>query len=525
MNALAEMESQTDCAVNVNNALTEMTKNEDAEIEIQNQIPKYLEDANRILSELYKHMETIDNRAADYAKFFYQQAEAIAQNSHTNDDEAIVNAMTNVCIGMAVQGVGKLVRLAKEGETLHRIKSFLCKEAEEKLPVIQKHGDNVLTILNSYYDEFSKFNGNTENGYALFQKLRLAQHTFNMHVFLKNTYEAAIKGEFYDAVFPSIYQTNQEFIESFINPQKGANTNEKYEYYVQAMQEFIAGITEKTKNNEMLTLKEYIFVKDSLLMSTAIHDYYPLSRNRNFAKLVLDSNGNENKNLTLLSENFYHDFYQLGIIGREREDSPLAQAINDNNALEIFFTHIEQYIKIKKEFFSRKKKYSINVCLLGSLLFLLTFVGEGDWFVAITTSIVGMIIAYVIAPYKVLRTKYHLKLTCVNRTIQTVCLNNAGYQGAINLAKLNAAFTNKIVMTLGCGIVFQFIIPLPIIGFLVGAFIGFLIPREIDDEKDGELYIDYNQVSTGSTWKVKTIFALLVIANLFVFYTVISSFF
>lgn len=487
----------------------------DTLVQLNQQVPRYLEEADRLLSSLFETMSSIDQNAANIARGFYQQAEAIADTTGKIDKDALAAAITLECVGDAIKGVGQFINWFKKNKALNEIKATLRSEAKIKLPIIRRHLGNLSAIVDGYQDAYDNFNGSAEDGYTLFQNLRLAQYTFDLNIYLRDTYQAVMEGNFYNGEMPSIYSVNRQYIDNFINPKKGFTEAEVFQNYVEAMEPFLTSIADKTAMDEAPTLDEYVFARDSTMMYTAIHDYYPLSRDNDLADLRSDKDPDD---LILVSEGFYDDFARLFYEGSEHQNSLLGSALYGNEALDMIAQHYPQFWGIRRDYNSRRRLYTINNFLLGILFFLIAF-GYWDWkwYWSLATGIGGMILGYWAAPFKTLKSIYHLKETCVNRTIQAVSLSNSGYKETLNLAKIETEHTKSILAALIWGVIGQFVIPVPVIGFIIGAVFGFMGSGDAEDY--GGRPIDYQQIKTGSRWKSIMVCILLSLSTLYVLYT------
>ncbi|MCM1297226.1 MAG: DUF456 domain-containing protein [Muribaculaceae bacterium] len=493
----------------------------------------FIEDANRITALLFQELGRVDQQFNEKARIFFNTADKISQSMKRNDDDQTMGVIINTAIGFVTLGVGSIVSWVKTENTLNTIRQRIVKELGRKMEGVNENYAACLDICNDALDRWVNFpiDGNLKDYIGAVNDYRMAQYAFDLQNYIIDVYNSALAGEFTSLTYPTLFSVNLGILAMITNSNLDDFRGSE-EIRRGAIGSFVEGMIDKLKNNQESTFDEDLLASDNQLMALAIHECCPRNDEyENGLATIVDTDVECNRNiddLTLVSEGYYRSFVELKLLAdNATTDNLLGMELHVNNALTSFYNHAIQYSAIREDYKSRVKVYNVNCLLVAVLTFIVPFFNWNlAWYWSAIIAVAGYVLARKIAPWTSLREIYHLKLTCVNRTIRAEALSSAGHTETVDLKKIEKGHKNKFWIGLAGGIIGMLGLSfIPVIGWIIGFLAGVFIAISLASDDSGEdVQIDYREVDTGKRWKSWGIMGSLVLSIVVIMVSSLFSF-
>ena len=461
---------------------------------------KLFHEIDSLIAQLFQSLKVIDSQFGEYAQIFYNEANRLADRTRTEEEDR--ELIANIALGLTTTAVGKLWQSISVSKQLGDVKSILKREARDKIKSVRNLKKSMPDILKVAEERFCE--ASYKDAYMPLQNLRNSLYHSSMLEFLMATYEAALNGKFQNTVaFPTYAWVNRYLLYACLSNKASLVNDENIAGRQNAIDWLVAEADSAIKRKHVPPKNAYLFAKDPGIMAMAICDYYPMEDNVRWV---------EDEDFVMESESTFAKFMGLYYSAVERPDTPIAEAVLNNETLAEMNEHFFKIAKTREEYdgnVNAKTWTIILICLLG---FLISFViWNLQWYWCIAVGLSAGFIGRQFMSFARLEEKTIVKLTNISKTIQMNSYEKAGFQQIVNLAELEQKNRNVWVAALCGGLIGLLGGP---VGCIIGIAVGIIIASSKSGEAEGDYSYDHIRVKT--TKKVKFLLFILVLANLYV---------
>lgn len=463
---------------------------------------KIFQEIDSIIAQFFQSLKVIDSQFGEYAQIFYNEANRLADMDRSEEENR--ELIANIALGLTTTAIGKLWQSILVSKQLGEIKKILKNEAREKLKSIRNLKKSMPSILEVAEERFRE--ESYKDAYIPLLNLRSTLYHSSMLEFLMATYEAALNDKFQNTVgFPTYAWVNRYLLYACLGNNASLVNNENIAGRQKAIDWLVSEADSAIQRKHVPPKSAYLFAKDPGIMAIAICDYYPMEEDVQWV---------EDEKFVMESESAFAKFMGMYYSAAERPDTPIAEAVLNNETLVEMNEHFFKIAKTREEYdgnVNAKTWTFLLICLLGYLVSFVIWNFEWYWSIAIGLS--AGFIARQFMSFAKLEEKTIVKLSNISKTIQMSSYEKAGFQQIVNLAELEQKNRNVWVAGLCGGLIGLLGGP---IGCIIGVAVGIIIASIKPSDDKGDYSYDHIRVKT--TKKVKLLLFILVLANLYIIY-------